>query len=333
VRRHRRTIVRLALGTAATGAFLVLFLREVDLGEAWTLIRGLPAGTLLGAAALVLLNVAVMALRWRYLLAGAGYRVPLRKLFSTVSVGRATNNVIPARGGDLLRIESMREVAGVPAFVSAGTLFAERLLDGVVLAAWILVGALAVGTGGVPLLTGIALSAGTALGVVLVVAAASRPDAATRLVERATRRLSARWHERVNRSATHFVTGLGAFRGGRRLAFIVATSAVMWLADVAMFALVGRAYGLELGLGAYFLLEGIGNLALAVPTTAAGLGTFDYITYLAARRVEVDEHAATAYVLTMHALVVLPVTILGALLVRPALPRLFRGRDAAREAS
>ena len=38
--------------------------------------------------------------------------------------------------------------------------------------------------------------------------------------------------------------------------------------------------------------------------------------------------------LTMHALVVLPVTILGALLVRPALPRFFRGRDepAAKEA-
>jgi hypothetical protein len=34
----------------------------------------------------------------------------------------------------------------------------------------------------------------------------------------------------------------------------------------------------------------------------------------------------------MHALIVLPVTILGALLVRPALPRLFRSRAAAREA-
>jgi uncharacterized membrane protein YbhN (UPF0104 family) len=104
----------------------------------------------------------------------------------------------------------------------------------------------------------------------------------------------------------------------------------MWILDVAMFALVGRAYDLEVELGAYFLLEGIGNLALAVPTTAAGLGSFDYITYLAARDVEVAETAATAYVLTMHALLVLPVTILGALLLRPALPRLFRGR-AARE--
>jgi uncharacterized protein (TIRG00374 family) len=332
MRRLRRHALRLVLGTAATVAFLVLFLREVDLGQAWREIRGLPGWTMLGALGLVVVNVATMAVRWRYLLEGAGYRVPLRKLFSTVCVGRAANNVVPARGGDLLRVESMREVAHVPAFVSAGTLFAERLLDGVVLAAWILLGALLIGQGGIPLLTGIALSSGTALGVFLVVVAAKRPDAAERFAWRVSRRLPPRWHTRVTRAAAHFVEGLGAFRGRRRLSFIVGTSALMWLADVAMFAIVGRAFGLDLTLGAYFLLEGIGNLALAVPTTAAGLGSFDYLTYLAAREVDVDEHTATAYVLTMHALIILPVTVLGALLVRPALPRLFRGRETAREA-
>jgi hypothetical protein len=35
----------------------------------------------------------------------------------------------------------------------------------------------------------------------------------------------------------------------------------------------------------------------------------------------------------MHALTVLPVTILGALLVRPALPRLFRGRRDGNQAA
>jgi glycosyltransferase 2 family protein len=330
--RVRRRVPRLLVGTAATVAFLWLFLREVDLGQAWRQMRGLPGWTLLGASGLVVVNVSFMALRWRYLLEGAGYRVRLRSLFSTVCVGRAVNNVIPARGGDLLRIESMREIAHVPAFVSAGTLFAERLLDGVVLATWILIGAVAVGHSGAMLFTGIALSAGTALGVVLVVVVSRRPDAAERFVWRAARRLPPRWHTRVVRSAANFVEGLGAFRGRRRLVFIGATSAAMWLADVAMFALVGRAYGLDLAFGAYFLLEGIGNLALAVPATAAGLGTFDYLTYLAARGVDVDEDTATAYVLTMHALVVVPVTLLGALLVRPALPRLFRGRAATRQA-
>jgi glycosyltransferase 2 family protein len=332
MRRLRRHALRLVLGTAATVAFLILFVREVDFGQAWREIRGLPGWTMLGALGLLLVNVGTMAVRWRYLLEGAGYRVRLRSLFSTVCVGRAANNVVPARGGDLLRIESMREIANVPVFVTAGTLFAERLLDGVVLAAWILIGALLIGEGGIPLLTGIALSSGTALGVFLVAVAAKRPDAAERFAWRASRRLPQRWHTRVTRATAHFVEGLGAFRGRRRLMFIFGTSALMWLADVAMYALVGRAFGLDLAVGAYFLLEGIGNLALAVPTTAAGLGSFDYLTYLAAREVEVDEHTATAYVLTMHALIILPVTILGALLVRPALPRLFRGRETAREA-
>jgi glycosyltransferase 2 family protein len=329
VGRSRRRLLRLALGTAATAAFLWLFLREVDLGEAWGEISALPVWAVGGALALVLVNVAVMAVRWRYLLDGAGYHVPLRSLFSTVSVGRGANNVLPARGGDLIRIESMREVASVPPFVSAGTLFAERVLDGVVFAVFILLGALLIGQGGAMLLTGIALASGTSLGVAVVALAAKRPEGASRFAARVTRRLPTRWHERIARAAAHFTAGLGAFANGRRLALCFLTSAVMWLADVAMFAVVGHAFGLDLDVGAYFLLEGIGNLALAVPATAAGLGSFDYLTLVAARGVDVPEHTATAYVLTMHALVVLPVTVLGAMLVRPALPRFFRGRERA----
>jgi hypothetical protein len=107
----------------------------------------------------------------------------------------------------------------------------------------------------------------------------------------------------------------------------------MWLADVAMYWIVGEyAFHLGLPLGAYFLLEGIGNLALAVPATAAGIGTFDYITLLAAKGIDIPTDKATAYVITMHALAVLPVTIMGAILVSPAFPRLLgRTREAAQE--
>jgi uncharacterized protein (TIRG00374 family) len=328
----RRNFVRIGIGTAATGAFLWLFLREVDLSEAWREITSLPGWTMVAALGLVVANVLIMSLRWGYLLSGAGYRIGLWKLFSTVAVGRGANNILPARGGDLLRIEAMRE-RQVPVFASAGTLFAERLLDGVILSAWILFGALAIGEGGPMLLTGVALSAGAALGVALVAFAARDPDRAERFAWRATRRLPPRWHTRFTRAAAHFVDGLGAFRGRKRLAAIFGTSAAMWIADVAMYYIVGEfAFGLDLPLGAYFLLEGIGNLALAVPATAAGIGTFDYLTLLAAKGIDVNPDKATAYVLTMHALAVLPVTIMGAFLVSPAFPRLLgRRREPARE--
>ena len=329
--RWRRNLARFFIGSAATGAFLWLFLREVDLGEAWREITSLPPWALLASLGLIAANVAFMTVRWRYLLAGAGYLCGSRKLLSSIAVGRAANNVLPARGGDLLRIESLRE-RQVPAFVTAGTLFAERLLDGVVLASWILLGALLIGQGGPMLLTGIALSSGTALGVVLVALAARDPERTERISWRGTRWLPSRWHTRVARAAAHFVEGLGAFRGRSRIIMVLAASVAMWLADVAMYYVVGQAFDLELSVGAYFLLEGIGNLALAVPTTAAGLGTFDYLTLLAAKGVDIPTAKATAYVLTMHALTVLPITILGMVLVRPAFPRAFRWRRRGKAA-
>ena len=100
----------------------------------------------------------------------------------------------------------------------------------------------------------------------------------------------------------------------------------MWLADVAMYYIVGQAFELDVAVGGYFLLEGVGNLALAVPATAAGIGTFDYLTLVAAKGIDIETHKATAYVLTMHALTVLPITLLGAALLRPAFPRFFRWR-------
>ena len=332
MRNWRRNLFRIGIGTAATAAFLWLFLREVDLGEAWSEIMALPGWTMVAALGLVFANVLIMSVRWGYLLGGAGFQIGLWKLFSTVAVGRGANNILPARGGDLLRIESMRE-RHVPVFVSAGTLFAERLLDGVILSAWILFGALAIGQGGAMLLTGVALSAGAALGVVLVALAARDPDGAERVAWKATRRLPPRWHTRFTRAAAHFVDGLGAFRGRSRLVAIFGTSAAMWLADVAMYWVVGEfAFGLDLPIGAYFLLEGIGNLALAVPATAAGIGTFDYLTLLAAKGIDVNPDKATAYVLTMHALAVIPVTLMGAVLVSPAFPRLLgRRREPAQE--
>jgi uncharacterized protein (TIRG00374 family) len=188
-----------------------------------------------------------------------------------------------------------------------------------------------IGEGGPVLLTGVALCAGTAFGVFLVRLAVRDPERAERFVWRITRFLPTRWHTRIARAAAYFVDGLGAFTGRRRVFLIFATSVAMWLADVAMYYIVGRAYGIEIGVGGFFLLEGIGNLALAVPATAAGIGTFDYLTLIAAKGIDVPTDKATAYVLTMHALTVIPVTLLGAALFRPAFPRLFRRQATAQE--
>jgi len=335
---RRQFLVRLTIGSIATGAFLWLFLRIAHLGDAWEEIRKLPWWSALAALGFVLLNSVAIALRWRYLFSAARYRTTTKRLFAIYCVGAAANNVFPARGGDLLRIEAVRENYRIPPFVTAGTLFAERLLDGIVLSVWILMGAIWIGENGVLLLAGIGLSAGCALGIVLVALAARRPERAEELVWKLTKRLPTRWHSRIGRWTANFVEGLGAFRARRPLIRVLWTSVLIWLADFGMYWVIGKGYGLSLSAGGYFVLEGVGNLALGVPATAAGLGSFDYLTLVSGKQLGVATDIGVPYVLTVHAMVVLPVTLLGIIFVWTAFPHLFRrlfrrNRDTEEETS
>ena len=313
-----RRFVRLALLAVLTAGFLWLFQRQADLGTAVPAVTSLPPLSLIASLAAVLANLTFVTLRWRILLAAAGVDVDAGRLFVTVSAGAGVNNVLPARAGDLLRIESMRAAAGAPVFVLAGTLFVERLLDGLVLAAFLLVGTLVLGLGGPLLLAGVALSGGSALGVGLAVFAAPRPAG----VQRLARRLPAR----VGFAASDFVAGLSSFRDRRVVALGICTSACIWLANLVLYGAVGLGLGLDTGVGAYLSLEAVGNLALAVPGTAAGVGSFDYLTLMAARSLAIPRDGAAAYVIAVHALTVVPVTVLGLLLigravsVRPHVP-------------
>lgn len=292
MKRHLGPLVALVL----TATFALLFLRKVSWTETRALLGGIPSTTVLAAVAAVLAAMAFTALRWRVLLRAAGVEARVPRLFAALAAGAAVNNVVPARGGDVVRVRS------VDARTSSvvGTLAAERLLDGFVLALFVVLGSVLTGS---PLLwLGIGLAVATTAG--MVVASLEPP-----------------WLARLPRWASGFVTGLAVFRSPRLLVQALAASFALWLADVVMYAVIAHAFGLRLGIGGAFLLEGIGNLALAVPATAAGAGTFDYLTLLGTRSVGLAGPASTAYVLAVHAFVVLPATALGLALLWWARPR------------
>ena len=74
------------------------------------------------------------------------------------------------------------------------------------------------------------------------------------------------------------------------------------------------------------MLVGAGNLALAIPGAAAGLGSFELVTLAGAHGIGVGGAELAAFVLALHAVIVLPTTVTGALLARVALPKAFRLR-------
>lgn len=316
-------LLRLLSVVGVTTIFLLLFIRQVDTGAAVHELSRLPFWAVLGTLAALAANLGLVCLRWRLLLGGAGVQVRGGRLFVALAAGTGANNVLPARAGDVLRIETVRD-EGAPAFLVAGTLFAERLLDGIVLSAWLLIGTLLLGTGGPLLITAGALAAGSGLGLALVAFAAARPAAAAVLGRRVGKLLPARFAKRAECAATSFLQGLASLRSGRGLALVLAASAGIWLADLAVYAAIGAGLGVGAGPAGYLALEGVGNLALAVPATAAGIGSFDYLTLMTAGALDVPTAKGAGFVVAVHAFTVVPVTLLGLLLLERALPRRLR---------
>ena len=261
------TSFMLGIGTAATAAFLWLFLREVDVGEAWREITALPGWTMVVALGLVVANVVIMSVAGATCWAGqaTGSASGSSSPRSRSDAERATSCPRAATSSGSRRCE-----APLPVFVSAGTLFAERLLDGVVLSTWIL-GALAIGQGR-PVYTRVALSAGAALGVVRRLGSPRpRPRRALRLEGNEGFRLAGTHASRARRRISHWT-------GSARSAAVEARGHLrnvrVWLAADVAHVLGGLpdefGFDLNLPVGAYFLLEGIGNLALAVPRRPRG---------------------------------------------------------------
>jgi len=294
----RRRLVRLGLVVVTSGGGLALFLLQAHPRELCVAVDGVPPGAVAAALAAGMIGVALSALRWRVLLAAGGVEATASKAFAALTAGAAVNNVVPARGGDAVRVESAHRLTGAPRLAVAGTLLSERILDGLVLA--LLVAAGALGAGGAPVLvwSGSGLAAAIALGAF------------------ALHRFGGRLRGRLD----GLRPGLAIF--GRRLALpALGVSLGIWLADVVMYASLVRGFDLDVSLAACLLLVGAGNLALAIPGTAGGLGSFELVTIAGAHGIGVGGGELAAFVLAVHAVIVLPTTVAGLVLARVAFQR------------
>lgn len=295
----RSRFLRVGLAGGMTAGAVVLFAERAHPRLLWHGLAALPAHAAVTAVAATLGGMALGAARWRGLLAAGGVEAATSRLFAALATGAAVNNVVPARGGDALRVEAVRRQTGASRVAVAGTLLAERMLDGFVLALLVLAGAALAGAGRGFVLLGGGVAAAALVGAV------------------ALPRVGARVRGRLQ----PLVAGVAVFRSARALAPALALTGGIWLGDVVMYGALARGFGIDASLGALLLLVGAGNLALAVPGTAAGLGTFELLTLAGAHGIGVHGAALAAFVLAVHAVIVLPPTVLGAVLARTAMSR------------
>ena len=308
--RHARTWI----GFGISALCLVLLLVRVDHDDLFDAMREVRPAWLLPALALLAAALWARAARWAMILRPM-HPISTRDAASLLVIGYAANNVLPARAGEVVRSVLFQRRHGGSAVTALATIVVERVFDGAVLAVF-LAAVLADGTTSAPL-RALALIAGAGFTALLLGLAAlsAWPRGVRTLLDRVLRLAHGGLYARLNALAVKFLDGLVLVRGLRTWALVLVLTMLSWGLEAACYAAVGEAFGLGLSPWGYLGICAAANLAIGAPSTAGGIGPYEFFAHEVAVALAVASGLATAYALVLHAVVLIPVALAGVALL------------------
>jgi uncharacterized protein (TIRG00374 family) len=125
------------VGLLISALSLFVALRGLHLRDVWEGIRSADFFWLFPAIIIYFLAVWMRSLRWRYFLRPIN-SFPVKGIFPVVAIGYMGNNIYPARAGELLRAVVLKHKYKIAVPASLTTIIIERVFDGVVMLAFII---------------------------------------------------------------------------------------------------------------------------------------------------------------------------------------------------
>ena len=305
---------RFWFGLVITVAFLAVFLVRTDFDEILGSFSG--ANYLLAAAGIPLYFIGYWfrAYRWRLLLSPVK-AISTARLYPVVLIGLMSNNIAPARIGELVRAYLVGQRERIDKSAAFGTIALDRIYDGLTLVA--ILGVMILLSGANTGVKGLGLGAAAIFvaGTAVLVAMALSPTVVRGWLGRLVGMLPDTLSERVERILDSFLSGLAGVRSPSILLLGGAASLVSWLLEASMYFVVGEAFHLDVGFDVYLVVVSAANLALSVFASPGGVGPFEVTTREVLLFFDVSSAAASAYAIALHALLLAPVILVGVLLI------------------
>jgi uncharacterized protein (TIRG00374 family) len=267
--------VKAFLGFAVGGVFLYSAVRHASLADIVRILGSARAGWL-GIALLVYwLELGARVIRWHALLSQSGRTVAPSNASSAFIIGYAANNLLPAKLGELVRVDLISRMSDIPRLESLGTVVVERIFDVLIimLMAGISIGMLVLPhTFDLARLRGGMMVLGACTALLLIVCMYfGRSGIGNRW------KLGRAVHARLG----NLVRGIQILANPGQCGRIFVYSLMIWLLNGVAMWLIVFALGVSLSLLQTLLLMGIVGLAAVLPAPPAGLGVLQYAFALA----------------------------------------------------
>jgi uncharacterized protein (TIRG00374 family) len=310
--------------------FVVFFLFRVDLPEMTAVLKEANYLFVLPSLLFYLIGLFWRTVRWRNILVPLG-RIELRRLWPVVVVGYTANNVLPMRLGELIRAYYLGEREKINKAAVVATILIERLFDGLTLLFLIALVAfflpvadlfqdLAERTRIPWLILTLGFSVPFLALSVILLCLTRWPSRGIQILQGLANVLPKRAGVLLADLIARSLIGLSALKEPKKLLGLTALSFPVWLSEAGLYIVVGISFGLHESLGNWptmvailLVTTCISNLGTSIPSTGGGVGPFEFFCQATLIFFGVAAPVASAYTLVVHAVLLLPVTVIGVL--------------------
>ena len=319
------------IGIGLSVILLALFVITVDVRKTLDVLSGANYWFVAGAVAMYLVSVYFRSLRWTVMLRHLK-PVGVVRLYPVVVVGYMANNLLPMRLGELVRSYYVGEREGISKASALATVFVERVFDALTLLFFIAVIAPFVSVTGLAqsfaertgvhwsvLILGLSLPFIGMFGALMLFA--FYPERTHAIALAMARPLPERLRALLDSLISMLLQGLAPLRSPGTLGALFALSIPIWLAEAAVFWIMGFPFGIQdahdglaqMGV-TMVLVTSVTNIGGSVPAAPGGLGLFEIIareTLIFGSPGAVDRSVAASFAVVVHAAILLPMIILG----------------------
>ena len=303
-------------GIIISAAAIYYLTTKIDLKQAWQLLLESNPLIVTGMVVVYLSGFILRGFRWKLMLKDIS-SINFKLSLKSIILGYAGNNVLPARGGEFVRMEYFSRFSHVSRVTSLSSIFTERMFDGMSIVFILLCSILLEND---PRLHTPQIMRVTVLGSVFFIGAV-----VTLIVIGMNSQALLGYFGRIAEGKSFLLFGQKIIaRLGDALLFVkrfqtllrvTLLSLAIWAVEGLVFGLAIINFGLDISPPAAFVTLAVVNLGLLIPSSPAFIGVFHGLVVLALGMYGVVSETALSLAILVHATMVIPITTLGGLIL------------------
>ncbi|UZR93208.1 lysylphosphatidylglycerol synthase transmembrane domain-containing protein [Chondrinema litorale] len=290
-----------ALGILISAIIIYYISRDISIEDIWSNIKQISIWQLLSLMLVYILSFLPRAIRWK-LMFPESTRVTFKDSFIAIVAGFAGNNFIPARGGELIRMEVFSRRTKIARLTSLTSVFTEKILDGLVLLLFLLLSISLLNT---DLLENIWLKNVLYLSLSIFLIATSAI-----IILKTNKRLVLKIFEKLLNNKLYVITEGIVEKVYNAIAFlqlnlnslkIAFLSVLIWTIEGTVFVLAFYYFGLRIPVivVGFFVLT-IVNFGILIPSSPAYLGVFQGMVLLSLSLLNTKEELSLTLGVIIH---------------------------------